>query len=255
MKSETKKIIFFLFLAVAYFSQAFTDAFEFSFVYFFGFMLAVAILYIIKNIYIGTLAGLVLLSAMEFYDTDYKQLTIIPFLLICAHKHLITDTGNNSKGKKNTSSFYFVCVQLSIFATIALFIYDFILISNNHPSDAPSTLFSRTTLILLWFVGMFVYSVVARKSNKLQTHTFKMNKALSGNLGFMYLVSILAFMATVLFCFIRVKYMNISYHAIYFPWFIYICSMVYNGDPYIKSLAESIGNLLTKISYKDKVKE
>ncbi len=249
MKAETKKILFFLFLTVTYFTQAINNAFKFSFVYFFGFMLAVALLYVIRNKYIGTVIGLIPLLAMEFYNTDYKQLTVVAFLLICAHKNLITDTDNNK-----TNVFSFVLVQLSIFATVALFIYDFILIAKYNPVLITGH-FSRTVLIFGWFIGMLLYSFSENKKDNRKKSSRKIGGSVASSLRFIYLVSIFGFAATVLFYQSRTGYLDISNTAIFFPWFVYICSTVYNGDPYVGSLTESISDLFTEIAYKDKVRK
>lgn len=250
MKSETKKALFFLFLAITYSLQAIVSVYQFSYVYFFGFMVAVALLYVIKNKYIGAFAGILILMAAEFYDTNYKYLTVIAFLLICAHKNLKFDLSDETKKKKDSSGFSFILVQLTVFATIALFVYDFILIAKTEVNIVVE-IFSRAAMIFLWLIVILVYSLLNNHSMK--KSSVKINKQLSGSLRFMYLVSIFAFSATVLFSYAEVGSIHISYNAVFFPWFLYICSMVYNGDPYVKSLAESIGNLLKKISYKDKV--
>lgn len=251
MKSETKKSLFFLFLTATYFSQAINDAYKFSFVYFFGFMIAVAVLYVIRNKYIGTFIGSALLLAMEFYSADYKQLTVIAFLLICAHKILMSDSSSNKSN--NASGFSFICVQLSIFVTIALFIYDFILMSEGLPNLSSMRL-NRTVMIFIWLIGTFIYSLHKNKKDKKKKSSDKLNKQLSAALRFMYFVSILGFAATVLFFCAKFEKLDISYTAVFFPWFVYICSMVYNGDPYIIALANSIEKALIKNSDKSKVK-
>ena len=253
MKSELKKALFFLFIALAYISQSFTDAYPFSYVYHFGFIAVITLLYIIKNKYIGTFLGLGLLSAMDFYNSDYKYLTIIAFLLISAHKNLVSDTNNDKLTKNNSNLFSFICTQVSIIAGIALLVYDFILISQTD-NYATAVQLKRAVMIFFWFIGVFVYSLSKSKNNKKSKNSNKIIKQISDNLKFMYLVSIIAFLATVLFTYAKINFISMDYGTIYLPWFIYVCTMVYNGDPYIKSMADSITSLLNKISYKDTVK-
>ena len=57
MKNETKKALFYLALIVVYIFQGISEGYEFSYVYYFGFILSVAVLYIIKNKYISPPAG------------------------------------------------------------------------------------------------------------------------------------------------------------------------------------------------------
>lgn len=250
MKPEIKKFLFFLFLTFSYSLQAIVRAYQYSYVYFFGFMIAVAFLYVIKNKYIGALAGVVLLVATEFYDTNYKFLTVIAFLLICAHRNLHFSLLPEEKKKKDSGGFSFICVQLAIFATIALFIYSSVLLINDTKINNDTMDFSRVYLILMWFIGIFVYSLFKNKSDKHKKSANKINKSVSDSLRFMYLVSILGFSATVLFTYAKTGFILISYNAIFFPWFVYICAMVYNCDPYIESLAKSIEESIHKISYK-----
>lgn len=252
MKTETKKALCFLFIVITYCLQAIVKIYSFCCLYIFSFMASVALVYVIKNKYLGFLAGAMVLVATEFYDSNYKYLTAIAFLLICAHRNLVSAEGSCKKGKKDTDVFSFLLVQLALFLSIALFLYCAVLIQSTTINSA-ATNFHRVLLIYLWIIGIFIYSVC--KSRKSKGNIHKIDKQLSSNLRFMYLVSFFALSATVLFSYAKIGHIHMTYDVIYFPWFTYICSMVYNGDPYIKSLAESIGNLLTKISYKDKVKE
>lgn len=252
--SKIKKVLFFLVISLVYISQAFTSEHPFGYIYYFGFMLAVVLLYIIRSKYLSILLSLALLVAMEFYNANYKYLTVIAFLLIVAHKNLTYDMNFIPKNKISSFHFSSFCVQTSIFLTVVLFIYSLILISKNNPFSSVQRL-SRTVLIMIWLIGVFLYSIYRDKNKNKQKCAIKINKNLSNKLQYMYLVSIIAFLTTVLFTYAKSNTLIMDYHTIYFPWFTYICTMIYNSDPYIESMAESIENLLNKISYKDMVKK
>ncbi len=260
MKSETKKNLFFLFLVFAYTLQALVKKYEFNYIYFLGFVATVALLYVIKNKYLGAITGTVILVAMDFHDTKYKYLTILAFLLICAHKTLMADMNNKDKSNKNSSHFSFLCVQLTIFATVALSIYSFILIADRKFNIDAITL-SRAFMIMFCLVAIFVYSITKNFNGKHQKNSAKINKQLSDSLRFIYLVSIFSFLATVLYYNAQteytvlhynaqIEYIDIPYEAVYLPWFVYLCSTMYNNDPYVASLVGDIEAVLTKISNK-----
>ena len=250
MKNETKKVLFFIFLIALYLLQGIGHSFMFGSVYVFGFLAAVILLYIIKNKFIGFLSGLILLLAMEFYDTHYKQLTVLAFLLICTHKNILSEIScDNKTRRKKANGFTFFCIQITILTTIALFIYDFVLLPDASGSDL--IFFSRSVLIYIWLIGLFIYSL---KSKHQATIIKQANKENLNNLRFTYLVSIFSFSATVLYFYIRIAPMSLHHTVVFFPWFVYICSMLYNGDVYIKALAKSVEESLEKISNKDMVK-
>jgi hypothetical protein len=250
MKNETKKVLLFIVLIALYLLQGIGHNIMFGSVYLFGFLAAVILLYVIKNKFIGFLSGLALLLAMEFYDSDYKQLTVLAFLLICIHKDLLTDINYEKSKRKKRSSFSFFCIQITIIFTIALLIYDFIEFPDKYLPDL--IFFNRSILIFIWLIGLFIYSI---KATHTQDKVLKQaNKEVLNNLRFTYFVSIFSFIATVLYFYIRIAPMKLHHTVVFFPWFVYICAMLYNGDVYIKSLANSIESLLEKISNRDMVK-
>ncbi len=249
MKSELKKLLFFIILAAVYLLQAIDHAYPFSYVYFFGFAAAVVLLYVIRNQYLGFLCGAAVITAMGFYNTDYIFLTALAFILICAHKDLDFTVSNGTKKKAQTNGFSSFCTQLSFFSGIALLIYSIYLISKLD--YLPWHLIDRALLIFIWLILLFVCSITANKNGK---NPVRISKALSGNLKFIYLVSIISFSATVLYSLARNSYILINYNALYFPWFVYVCSIFYNDDPHTKVLTDSVENILLKISDRDKVR-
>lgn len=250
MKSETKKALFFIFLIAAYSLQAIVRRFSFPYIYILGFIASVICVYVIKNKHLGFFIGIAVLLAMIFYDANYICLTVIAFLLICAHKNLMQNISSDNKKKQTTNDFSFVCVQFSLLAAIALIIYSFILTIDSGISITKISSGSPV-IILFWLAGLFVYSPLQNKKDKQNKSSDKMNKQLFSSFRFMYLVSILGFAATVFFwCCVKDGDIEISNNAVFFPWFVYICSMIYNNDPYIRALSESVENLLNNISDK-----
>ncbi len=251
MKTENKKILFFLFLVITYILQANTEEYKFSHVYFFGFLLATALLYVLKNKCIGALAGITLLLAEEFYNANYKYLTILAFLAICIHKNLMVDINNATEKKKSISAFSFSLIQVLFLATVALFIYDFILLSNS-PLVFSAIHLSSIVMIIFILVGLFIYSLFKDKGK--QKNHLQLKKQLSSSLRYLYFIDIFSFFSTALFFFTKSS-LQISHTVVFFPWYIYICSIFYNEDPHISLLIKDVETILLKISYKNKVKE
>ncbi len=252
MKNETKKVLFYLALIVIYIFQGISEGYEFSYVYYLSFILSVAVLYIIKNKYIAALTGIGLLSAAWFYNSNYIMLTVTAFLLICAHKNLMADINFDKKRKKDINIFSFCCIQAAILAGAALFVYDFILLSDEYV-DVSALVFSKAALIVVWLVGILVYSFYKSRIKK-PKYSLNISKGVSDSLRFMYLVSILAFAATALFAYVKNSQISIQPQSIFFPWFVYVCSMVYNGDVYVEAFSKDLEGYLQKVSNKNMVK-
>lgn len=252
MKSETKKALFFLTLIGVYLLQGISEGHKFSYVYCFGFIFSVVLLYIINNKFIAVLTGVCLLLTTLLYDKQYAPLTVIAFFLISAHKALMQDVNVDKKSKKEFNGFSFCCVQISVLSTVALFIYDFMFLSKVNMIFSLAVI-SRAILIFILIIGLFVYSCFKSKTKQNKT-SLKISKGFSDSLRFIYLVSIISFFSTVWFSYVRISYMNMSYDIVFFPWFVYICTMAYNGDVYLEALAKDAEGLLEKISYRDMVK-
>ena len=252
MKNETKKALFYLALIVVYIFQGISEGYEFSYVYYFGFILSVAVLYIIKNKYISALAGIGLLSATWFYNSDYMKLTVTAYLLICAHKYLMSDISAGKKRKKDANVFSFCCVQAAILAGAALLIHSIALLSSEY-ANVSTTVFTRASFTVIWLVGLSIYSFYKSRS-KSPKHSVNISKGVSDSLRFMYVVGILSFVATALFAYAKNSQMVIQPQSIFFPWFVYICSMVYNNDVYVEAFAKDLENNLQKIFNKNAVK-
>lgn len=253
MKKETKKDIFFLFVVIAYSLQAIArDSSADYVIYISGIIVSAALLHIIKNRYLGALAGLAVIALMEFFDPYCKFLTVIPFLLICAHKSLTANASEAKKKEKDsTDSYSFFIVQACLFLSIGLVIYCLVSGTENQGYY----FLPRSYLIFFWLVGMLIYSFLEERSGKKGKGMKKSGKSLSSGLQFLYFVSVIAFSATVFFSCAKRWGISFSHNVIYLPWFIFICSMVYNGDPYIEAMSSRIESFLVKISDSDKVKK
>ena len=253
MKSETKKALFFIFLIATYSLQAIVRNFSFPYIYILGFTFSTVCIYIVKNKYLSFFIGIATMLIMNFYDTDYKYMTVIAFCLICAHKSLMSLSGGNRKSRKQTDSFSFLLVQASLILSVLLFVYSLVLIiSSEKRSFVISS--GKVLLISIWIVGILLYCLFVNKSKK--NNVLKKDRQLSGSLCYMYIVCFIGFSSTLLFtCADYNSRLNMPTVTVLFPWFVYICSMVYNGDPYIIAIANSIEKTLNKISDKSKVKQ
>ena len=247
MKKDIKKDIFLPFVLIFYcFHGIVSDANIKSYkvyIYILVNIVAAALLYVIKNKYISLICSLVPLVAMAFIEPECLYFSVIPILMICAHKNIISEMAESDNRKaKNDSIFYTFLTQGCLFLSVAFVIYDLVLMIENQNTNIPTYL-QYSLFILFWLLIVFVFSLIDSHKNKNEK---KMQKIFKGKLRFLYFISVFGFFATMFYCCVQEKTLAFTRFVILFPWLLFVCATIYNDDPYIKALSDEFEKISSK---------
>lgn len=245
MKKNIKKELFFIFVVAAYLLQGAIDELTINrpYLYVAGTIISTVLLFLIKNKYISLASSLAVVLALEFYDSHYKFFMLIPILLIFNHKNILIDIKQSEaqkKAQKNASSFW--SRQICLFLSAALVIYSFVLLFEKPNVYFPQYVY-RSMFIFIALLVIFIYSVTDSRNDK------NLKKAMKGNLAnlrYLYFTGLIGFLATAFYCLVADWAAVFSKYIAFLPWFIYLCTLFYNNDPYIKSLSDKLENILGK---------
>lgn len=238
MKKFFKKHIFVFLVVVVYSSQVVTQENSYkAYIYFLVNIAAAAFLYMIKNKYIALICSLLPLVVMEFIEPECKFFSLIPILLICAHKNIISEMVESEKHKEKSERLFSVLLSQScLFLSVAFIIYDLVLSIENNNTYIPYYV-KRSLFILVWLLIVFVFSLIDSHNNKNEK---KARKHFLGKIRFLYFISVLGLFATVLYCCVEHNAVSFAQMVMFFPWLLFICSLLYNEDPYVEAMSEKL---------------
>lgn len=260
MKLQLKKLFPLFFFAIAWVlpTAKYRQLGWNSVLFVLGTFIAVIALHLVKSRVIALLIAAAAFAALVICDVDYLFAALPPFLLTCAHKEAaaVQEENNNKRQKNKQSDYSYIFVWLNLYFGIAVVIYGFIALFNGAVkyTDSLVQYIRFSWWMCLVFIVLFILSF-SKQKNKKGTKTKKEHGKLS-NLRSIYIMSIVSYIES-LFCF----YAN-SYDAVYqlnqivfFPWFIYIASLIYDGDAIIDMIIEKTDTFVTKLSVIDRVKK
>ncbi|MGN1443721.1 MAG: hypothetical protein ACI4XE_07720 [Acutalibacteraceae bacterium] len=257
MKVHFRRISVFLFFAVLWLSSALynfsnTD----SVLYILIIFASVLSLYMIKNRKIGALAAVAISAVFCFYKINYLFYAAPSLFLIIAHKDL-TSSEDTNHNRKNDDSLFYNCISLGFLSGIATLIYSFIKISElSSMSDFYYLRYELTIMLfLLLFIWLFAKSLGAFENKKSQTFKFEKNSKKVQKFRVIYAANIICYLGTVFYYHSIISGTTMDVRIIFFPWFLYVYSIIYNKDPFVQSLFQKVERVFTEFANTDRVRK
>ncbi len=241
IKKDIKKDVFFIYIAIAFTLQNISGVFSIrNYIFVVGVMLSLIPVYVLKNRYLATVCCVAVVSALSFWNSKYIFFSLIAILLICTHKNIVSNISDKAKKKKG-DLFTSLLMQACFFLSIGLIIYSFIIFIEREQSLRSFSL-GRLNNLLFCFVALMVFAVWCEHKKAI--------KKSSGELSFFHFICVLGCVGATLYYNIESWPSSIGSFTAFFPWFLLLCSMFYNDDPYIKLLSDKIEDILSKASDK-----
>ena len=257
MKVHLRRILVFLFFAVLWLSSAMSNFSNAdSVLYVLVIFASVLSLYVIKNKNIGALVSVAVSAAFCFYKLNYLVYAAPSLFLIIAHKNL-TSSEDKNHNRKNDDGLFYNCISLSFISGIATLIYSFNRISGLYSVSGFYYLRYELTimLFLLLFVWLFADSLGAFEKKKGQKSRIDKNNNKGQKFRAIYAANIVCYLGTVFYYHSIITGTTQNVRIIFFPWFLYVYSIVYNHDPYIQSLFQKVERVFTEFANTDRVRK